>query len=185
MNKRNKVCLILLAVLVYSQGINAAPDSSLNFGIDPLSSIFGQPFIVFNLGVSDKFTVGIQSGVAERTFTASNNLGSESFEADKFIIGPRVQYFFNGTFSDSFYLSGFYNHISFNGNANILPGEVNLRGYSIGATGGYFWNWSPWFLQLGGGIENERVESQLSAAANFEGYSELEFHLELFLGLSF
>lgn len=130
------------------------PSKRVNLHVNPLTWVVGFYSLGADVAVSEKFTLGGSVNV----FDFPSEEFEENIEAEAKGFGIRGQYFFNRAFSHSWYLSGFYQTTKGEVDDTSTGEFADLKLNSLGFTGGYFWRWGLFNLQLGLGIQQNNVE---------------------------
>lgn len=187
-----KLNKIVVAVFVCLSFVNLSwaqeSESKKRFNIhtNPLTWIVG----LYSLGADVAITDNLTLGGSYNIFDFSGNEFEDNIDATAKGFGLRVQYFFNQAFSNSWYLTGFYD--STDGEVDDTDSNqfADFSVNSAGITAGYFWIWGNFNLQVGLGFQQNNVkvtDSTLSAQdqADIEDLDGTNITGDLRIGFAF
>lgn len=151
-----------------------------NLRIDPLSFLIGFFNATFDVGVSDRISVGPQLGFW------NFSLGDTKLTA--FTAGVRANFFLTGPrFVDGWYVGPYFSYV--HSSVSNASDSVSINAYSIGALMGYLWVWPSGFnMGLGFGGSYNNVPSQVvisGSTTSTPGLTGVRAAIEWTMGMTF
>ncbi len=150
-------CLVLSAVVFASPHAQATPDDTMNLRFSPIGLVVGLVMLDFDFKINDNWTLGpsVLLGGFELTSTDSGG-ASESIKVKAGGFGVKANYYFNGAFTDGWYLSPSIQRqsISVEVADATSSASAEVTGTILRAIGGYHWFWDSFNLNLGAGFSS-------------------------------
>jgi hypothetical protein len=186
LNKLFVVVLVLLSFVNLSLAQEGESKKRFNVHTNPLTWIVGLYSIGADVAITDNVTLGGSYNI----FDFSGDEFEENIDASANGLGFRAQYFFNQAFTDSWYLTGFFDSTKGEVDDTSTNQFADFRVNSTGVTAGYFWIWNNFNIQLGLGFQQNNVkvtDSTLSAQdrADLEDLDGASITGDFRIGLAF
>jgi hypothetical protein len=150
-------CIAVSTIIFVSPRAQATPDDTMNIRFNPLVLIAGLVMVDFDIKVSDNWTVGPTLLGGGIKFTSTDSGGaSDTIEVKASGFGVRGNYYFNGVFTDGWYLSPAIQRqsISVDVSDATSSASAEVTGTVLTGVGGYHWFWDSFNLNLGAGFSS-------------------------------
>ena len=149
------LCAMLCAPLPSSAAAksSSAGDQTFNVRVSPFGLIVGWVNVDADIRIGDFITVGPSLTYFNLSASATTNADSSSVKATR--LGVRGNYFGDGVFTDSWYVSPILAAIreEITVRSGSLSASATPSGLELSLLGGYHWFWENGFnLCLGGGV---------------------------------
>jgi hypothetical protein len=155
--RQSFICFALTTLVFASSQAHATPDDTMNIRFNPLVLIAGLVMVDFDIKVSDNWTVGPTLLGGGIKFSSTDSSGaSDTVEVKASGFGARANYYFNGVFTDGWYLSPALQRqsISVDVSDATSSASAEVTGTVLTAVGGYHWFWDSFNLNLGAGFSS-------------------------------
>lgn len=175
---------ILSFVLLFASAPAFAKDMNFRFG--PIGLLAGFINGELDFAVGSNWSVGPIVGFISRS--------SDNVDIDAGQIGLRADYYFNGTFTDGWYITPQVSIAGFDVTENdTLYGKLEdkVGGVIVSGMVGYNWFWDTFNMGVGGGLSTYTVDnlelkdSTGTVRDKYDRFSNLQLALEFNLGWTF
>lgn len=159
----NKMLVAMIVVIGLGCEVASAKgrDKTLAIGVNPLGFLVGIGNAYIDLAVSSKFTIGVEGQILEDD--SSSILSGIDQEGNAY--GARLRYFFNSALDDSWVITAFggmaKSDITITQTIpTVATDRYTADGSYLGAMIGYHWQWSYFFMHLGGGYVSYNLDME-------------------------